>query len=233
LENFCFFFVLVLSFFNRGSDFHITSVFSPFIMNIAPSSNPAVSEVYPDIVYATDADVAAGRASKATGSFLDDVTVRSLLEISGRTGGFRPIANASYGNPRIVGNIKGALVILTEGRSICQIINRHKKISPLLQAVLTAVTFEMDVNSRPMRRLDATSISKLNDGLTRYMTETIELMALIQTIVTFIEVGGVFLADESFMTGNNNWKDWDDNDEWGRGGSNGLCGTSIRVHTRD
>jgi hypothetical protein len=84
-----------------------------------------------------------------------------------------------------------------------------------------------------MRRLDATSISKLNDGLTQYMTETIELMALIQAIVTFIEVGGVLLADESFITGNNNWKDWDDNDEWGRGGSNGLCGMSICVHTRD
>jgi hypothetical protein len=222
-----------LSFFNCGSDFHITSVFSPFIMNIAPSSNPAVSEVYPDIVYATNADVAAGRASKATGSFLDDATVRSLLEISGRTDGFRPVSSASYGNPRIVGNIKGALVILTEGRSIGQIINRHEKIRPLFTAVLTAVALEMDVNTRPMRRLDATTISKLNDGLTRYMTETIELMAFVHAIVMFIEVGGVFSADESFITGNNNWRAWDDNDEWGRGGSNVLCGTSIRVHTRD
>jgi hypothetical protein len=102
-----------------------------------------------------------------------------------------------------------------------------------LQAVITAVALEMDVNSRPMRRLDATSISKLNDGQTRYLTEFIELKAIIEAIVMFIEVGGVFLADVSFITGNNNWKDWDDNDEWGRGGSNGLCGTSIRVRTRD
>jgi hypothetical protein len=164
---------------------------------------------------------------------LDDVTVRSLLEISSRTGGFRPIANASYGNPRIVGNIKGALVILTKGRSIRQIINRHQKIRPLFPAILTAVALEMDVNTRPMCRLDATTITKLSDGLSRYMTETIDMMALIQAIVMFIEVGGVFLADESFISGNNNWKDWDDNDEWGRSGSNGICGTSIRVCTRD
>jgi hypothetical protein len=94
-------------------------------------------------VYATDADVAVSRASKASGSFLDDVTVQSLLEISGRTGGFRPTANASYGNPRIVRNLKSSLVILTGGCSIRQIINWHQKISPLLQAVMTAVALEM------------------------------------------------------------------------------------------